>query len=170
MAEEIVIRRATANDLRALREIYNHAILHTTATFDCTPKTLRERREWLGGHDSRHVLLVAEIDRHVAGWGDLRPLGDREAYRFSVENGIYVDEHYRGRGVGSRLLDALLEHAANAGFHTVIAKIVAGNDISVRIHERAGFGTIGRMRQVGWKFDQWLDVIIMQKFVSGGRA
>ena len=157
------IRRATADDLPAITEIYNDAILKTVATFDTETKTLEDRQAWFEHHGAKYPVLVAVEDGVVKGWASLTAYSDRCAYSGTVENSVYVREDCRGYGIGKKLLDALMDEGRKACFHTVIARIAETNDISIRLHEKAGFKTIGVMEEVGMKFGKLLDVYMMQK-------
>lgn len=163
---DLVIRRAVAEDVPDLMLIYNHAILNSTATFDIVPKTLEDRMAWFESHSDDCPLLVAELGGKAVGWADIRAYGTRAGYRRTVENAIYVDNEYRGRGIGSALLGAIVEAARQSGHHAIIALIVGGNDASELLHARHGFEMIGRMREVGRKFDRWLDVLVYEKILD----
>lgn len=157
------IRRATVDDLPAITEIYNDAILKTVAIFDTETKTLEDRRAWFKLHGAKYPVLVAIEDGVIQGWASLTAWSDRCAYAGTVENSVYVKEEYRCHGVGKKLLDVLMEKGQKAGFHTVIARIAETNDVSIRLHEKAGFKIIGVMEEVGVKFGKLLDVYMMQK-------
>lgn len=163
---DIIIRPAEPEDIPAIAEIYNHAVLHTTATFDTAPKTAEDRLEWLDEHDDSYPVLVAVVGDAIAGWADVHRFGKRPAYRHTVENAIYIHPEYQGQGIGAVLLDAILDSAARCGHHVVLALIVGGNTASERLHEKLGFQLAGKMSQVGRKFDQWLDVLIYEKILD----
>ena len=160
---EIIVRDATDHDAAIIAEIYNHYISGSTATFDTEPKTAEERRAWLATHDLAHPVLVAEDSGAVVGWGSLTAWGARPAWRHTVEISSYVAPDSRGRGIGPLLMGALLERARQAGHHAVLAQIVAENEASLRVTQRAGFEIVGHLREVGRKFDRWLDVVILEK-------
>lgn len=163
MIESIKVRRARNEDVPDIMDIYNYAILHTTATFDTEPKTLEDRLEWFGEHAEEYPVLVATVGERVVGWGSIRPFGERRAYRYTVENAIYIDCDCQGRGIGTALLRELLVAAEERGYHVMLALVVAGNDASEKLHEKFGFDEVGRMREVGRKFDRWLDLIVYEK-------
>jgi phosphinothricin acetyltransferase len=164
MAVRVKLRRAALRDLPALRDIYNEAVLKTTATFDTETKTLAERRKWLAAHRG-YPVLVAEIDGEVLGWGCLTKWSDRCAYSGTAENSIYVFERARGRGLGTALLKALLAEARKMRLHTIVARITEGNAASVKLHKKFGFVKTGVMREVGVKFGRLLDVQMLQAFL-----
>jgi len=148
--------------LAGITEIYNDAILNTTATFDSRPRTMEEQEEWLGNHDERHPVLVAIREGEIVGWGSLSTHNDRCCYQNTVEDSVYVKREHRGSGIGTEILEALVAVAGKSGHHAIIARIDAGNGASLGIHRRAGFEEVGRLREVGFKFGGWLDVIFME--------
>jgi len=166
----LVIRQATLKDLNAITEIYNEAIVKTVATFDTEPKTCEEQEVWFGNHGSRYPVLVAEQDGTVVGWASLSSWSDRCAYSGTAENSLYVEEEYQGKGIGRRLLEAVLREGQRIGLHTVIARIVEGSEVSIHLHESVGFEHIGVMREVGQKFGRVLDVYLMQKIYSAANV
>lgn len=158
-----IIRPATTADLPAITAIYNEAILTTVATFDTEPKSDAERAAWFAAHDEGHPIFVAEIEGAVIGWASLSKWSDRLAYAGTAEISLYVLASHRGQGIGKRLIAAMVLAGEKVGLHTIIARVVAGNQASIRLHETAGFEHIGVMREVGRKFGQLLDVYLMQK-------
>ncbi len=158
----LVIRTATLDDVDAITEIYNDAIVKTVATFDTTPKRQEEQEHWFRAHGDRYPILVAEQDHYLLGWAALSPWSDRCAYAETAEVSLYVREGHRGQGIGRRLLHAIIDEGRKAHVHTVIARIADGNDVSIHLHESIGFRHIGVMREVGRKFGRLLDVYLMQ--------
>jgi phosphinothricin acetyltransferase len=159
----LTIKRATLVHLSAITEIYNEAILNTVATFDTEPRTIEEQKDWFVRHGSKYPILVAEVDGRAVGWASLSRWSDRCAYSDTAEDSLYVKEDCRGKGIGRKLLTSLIEEGKRAGLHTVIARITAGNEVSIRLHEDAGFQHVGIMKEVGRKFGRLLDVHLMQK-------
>lgn len=143
--------------------IYNDAILHTSATLDTQPKTEAEQRAWFEAHDARHPVLVAVLDGAVVGWTSLSRWSDRCAYSETAEVSTYVAEACRGQGIGRQLTAAIDAEARRVGLHTVLARIVQGNEVSLRLSQTFGFEPIGVMKEVGLKFGRRLDVHLMQK-------
>ncbi len=162
------VRTATEADVPAILDIYNEAILHSTATFDIEPQTLEERLQWLRETQHPHCVIVAEDDGAVVGWGCLRGFRPRVAYRFTAEDSVYIHEEYRGHGVGTLLLAELIERAKAGGLHSVVAGMTEGNPASEALHKRCGFVETGRDREVGYKFERWLDVVWMQLMLQSG--
>jgi phosphinothricin acetyltransferase len=160
------IRPATLADIPAILEIYNEAILTTSATFDTEPKTLEERTSWFRSHDERHPVLVAVVEGKVAGWACLSSWSERRAYDGTAETSFYVQAAYRGRGIGRQLKEALIREARRIGIHTLIARVAEGSQESIHLNESCGFVKIGTLREVGQKFGRFLDVHIMQMMLE----
>jgi phosphinothricin acetyltransferase len=163
---EIRIRPVTLGDLQAITDIYNHAIRTTTATFDVEEKSLEDRRQWLAEHSERYPVVVAVSGDEIVGWGSLSRYHGRKAYEYSAENAVYVREDMQGKGVGSAILAELVRLGKLLGYHCIIAQVVGGNEISIRLHERQDFVTVGTLVEVGWKFGGWLDVVVMEKLLE----
>lgn len=162
------IRLGCIDDLPVLTDIYNYAVLNLNATFDEKPNTLNERRGWFNSHQNpRFPLLVATIENEgqekLIGWGSLSPFHPRSAYRFTGETSIYVDPNFWGLGAGSQLLAELLLAAQKVDYHTLTALIAGGNEASIKLHQKYGFQVAGTYKEVGYKFNQWQDLIVMQK-------
>jgi phosphinothricin acetyltransferase len=162
------VRRATYADLPAILEIYNDAVLHTTATYDYEPRTLEHREAWFEDHlrDDYAVLVAADPAGRIAGWSALNPYHQRPGYRFTAENSVYVAADQRGRGLGRLLLAPLIDAAQARGLHAIIAAIDATNAASIRLHTAFGFERVGLFRQVGHKFGRWLDVLYMERLLD----
>ncbi len=153
-----LIRLATRADLPAINDIYNDEILHGIATFDIDPWTLGQRRAWLRETQHPHAVIVAVDDSEVIGFGCLRPFRAKAAYRFTAENSVYIHRAHRGRGIGAIILTRLIEIARDNGFHSIIAGVTRDNPASDRLHLGHGFVPVGTEREVGYKFERWLDV------------
>jgi len=166
MKAAVQIRKAKRSDLEAIRKIYNEAILTTTATFDTEPKSADERLQWFQSHDERHPILVAVVDGKVVGWASLTRWSDRTAYDDTAETSFYVKSEFRGRGIGRKLKEAIIEEARRLRFHTLIARVAEGSQESVHLNESAGFVLVGTLKEVGRKFGKLLDVHIMQKMLD----
>ena len=160
------IRLARISDAESIMEIYNDEVTSGTATFDLTPRSLQEQKDWLSERSGVHVVLIAESEREVIGFGSLSRYQTRPAYSTTVENSVYVRPSDQGKGVGLALLDALIKKAAEHGFHTIIARISAESQGSIATHKKAGFNEVGREIETGRKFGRWLDVVVMQRFVE----
>jgi len=137
-------------------------VLHDTCTYQTEPDSLVEREAWLARHGQAHPVLVAEQGGEVLAWGALSAFHPRAGYRFSVEDSLYVRHDQQRRGIGKALLAELLEAARGLGHHTVIALISAEKVGSIALHEGFGFTRTANLREVGYKFQTWLDVAFLQ--------
>jgi phosphinothricin acetyltransferase len=158
------IRAAAKLDVPAILEIYNDAVLTTTATYDYEPRTLQHRMQWLEDHRRiGYPVFVAEDDSgKVVGWSSMGLFHDRKGYQFTSTNSVYVAAHARGRGIGKLLLEPLIDSAKKLGLRAIIAVIDADNEASIRLHARCGFFEVGRFPKIGFKFGRWLDVVYME--------
>ncbi len=156
------IRLATALDAEAIRSIYNHEVENHTSTFDLEPRSLDDQRPWLDQRSGAFSAVVAVVDGEVVGFASLSPYKERAAYRTTVEDSVYVSRDHAGTGIGRLLMTHLIDVARDSGFHSVIARIEASSSGSRALHERCGFELVGIERQVGRKFNRWLDVAVMQ--------
>lgn len=163
-APSVGLRPAVRSDLPALNEIYSDAVLHTVTTWDYQPMSMDERAAWFAAHQEQGlpVLVAVDGEERVLGWGSLSRYNHRPGYRFTAENSLYVGKAYQGRGVGRRLLEALIEAARELGMHSLVAAIDGQNEASLRLHRALGFELAGRLREAGFKFDRWLDVVYFQ--------
>ena len=161
------VRPATHAELPGILEIYNDAVLNTTATYDYEPRTLEHRTQWFEERqrDGYPMFVAVEEAGRVVGWSALNPFHARIGYRFTSENSVYVAADMRGRGVGKLLLAPLIEGAKSRGLHAIIAVIDADNEPSLRLHAAFGFEKVGHFKQTGFKFGRWLDVVYMEKLV-----
>jgi L-amino acid N-acyltransferase YncA len=157
-----MIRLASQNDLIAINEIYNYYVFNSTCTYQESAEPMEGRREWFSRHGVGHPVTVMEIGGRVVGWGSLSPYHARSAYRNTIENSVYVRHEFHRRGIGGLILADLIERARGIGHHAIIAGIDAEQAASVALHRKFGFQKVGRLKQVGFKFDRWLDVIYME--------
>lgn len=165
------LREAVAADVPRLTEIYAHAVLNGTASYELVPPTEAEmlaRFESLTGQDYPYIVAV-DGRGNVVGYAYAGPFRMRPAYRWSVEDSIYIAPEVHGRGVGRALLLRLLELCEDKGFRQMIAVIGGSNhEPSIRLHERAGFRTIGIFQGSGFKFGAWIDTVFMQMPLGDG--
>jgi phosphinothricin acetyltransferase len=166
------IRPATLDDLDAILEIYNEAVLNTTASYDYEPWNKQQRREWFDDHaKNNYPVLVAErAGGKIVGWSSLGRFHSRMGYRFTAEDSVYIAPEHRGHGVGKQLLAPLIDAARERQFHSIIGLIDASNEASVRLHARFGFEKVAFLKQVGFKFGRWLDVVYMQLMLTSPPA
>jgi L-amino acid N-acyltransferase YncA len=164
------IRPARAADLPAITEIYDHAVRHGTATFELIPPDLSEITRRFGIlQDGGFPYLAAALDGRVIGYAYAGAYRPRPAYRFTVENSIYLDPAIHRRGIGLQLLQRLIVESEQRGYRQMIAVIGdSGNAGSIGVHARCGFQLIGTHPYVGFKFGRWLDTVMMQRALGGG--
>jgi L-amino acid N-acyltransferase len=163
---EFRTRLVERRDAEALREIYNVEVLESTVTFDLRPRTAAEQLAWIDEHSGGHPAIVAVDGRDMpVGFASLTPYRPRPAYATTVEDSVYVHRDLRGRGLGRLLLGDLVDLARDHGFHSVIGRVVGDHDASIGLHTALGFEQVGREREIGRKFNRWLDVVTMQKLL-----
>jgi phosphinothricin acetyltransferase len=167
---DVLIRPATEADLPAITGIYDHAVRTGTATFELVPPDLAEMTRRFGAlRDGGFPYLAAELDGAVAGYAYAGPYRPRPAYRFTVENSIYLAPASHRRGIGIRLLQRLIAECEARGYRQMIAVIGdSANAGSIGVHTRAGFQMIGTHPSVGLKFGRWLDTVMMQLALGAG--
>jgi len=160
---DLVIRDAVEADLEIIRDIYNDAVENTTAIWNEVLVDLDNRKAWFQARRERGFpVLVAERDGRTVGYASYGDWRAFDGYRHTVEHSVYVDRTCRGGGIGRRLLEALVERARADGKHVMIAAIEAGNTASIGLHEKLGFRLVGIHKEVGRKFDRWLDLAAME--------
>jgi len=162
----VTLRFARMEDLDAITEIYNEAIMKTVATFDTELKTYTDQKKWFDDHGSKNPILVAEQDGVIVGWASLSKWSDRCAYSDTAEISLYVLEKHQGKGIGRCMMEAIIKEGKKARLHTIIARITEGNKSSIHLHRSVGFSSIGTMKGVGKKFGKRLDVHLMQKIYN----
>jgi L-amino acid N-acyltransferase YncA len=167
MASDVSIRPAVEDDLRDIATIYNHEVANSIATFDLEPPTLNYWQARLAGkHEGDHLLVAVDEEEDVVGYAYSWSYRPRPAYERTRETSIYLDPSVRGRGIGRLLYPALLDAMAESGVHTAVALVALPNPSSVALHKAVGFEHVGTMREVGYKFDRWIDVEWYQKLLG----
>ncbi len=161
------VRPATEADLAAINDIYNHYVLHSTCTYQEETESLNGRRQWFHHHGEKHPVIVATAGKEVVGWGSLSAYHERSAYRRTVENSVYVHHEHHRSGIGSLLLQELIDRARSLGHRVIIAGIDGEQTASVALHAKFHFEKVGYFKQVGFKFGRWLDVIYMELSLEG---
>lgn len=157
----IHVHLAWQNDLPAVVEILNHAIRELDATFETRELSLED----FVGTDMPLTVLVAEEDGVIVGWASLTQSHGSSGWAHTAEDSVYVHHAHHGRGIGTLLLQSLLPIARARGYHAIIAMITEGNEASIALHRKFGFTDAGILREVGRKFDRWLDVRLMQVMI-----
>lgn len=159
----VSIRPYQSEDTQAILDIINYNILHSTALYDYNVRTLEQQKKIIEDKLAKNFpVLVATIENQVVGFGMYSEFRFREAYKFTVEHSVYVDENFHGKGIGKLLLQELISLAKQQKLHTMIAVIDAENESSVTFHEKFGFKTVGVIKESGFKFDRWLHSVFMQ--------
>jgi len=161
-----VIRPAAPSDNAAIAAIWNREVLETAATTDTEPRSVAAQQAWLAAHGPGYPVIVAVEGDEVVAFGALSPYRAKPSYARTVEDSVYVKDGWRGKGLGARVLERLLVLAAEHGHHSVIARITAGNEASLVLHEGRGFVRVGHERQVAVKHGVWHDVTTLQ-FMMG---
>lgn len=160
------IRNANETDLPQMLDIYNEIIANTTAVFQYDPHTLDMRREWFAQKQKEGFpVFVAEENNEMAGFSTIGAFRNWQAYKYSVENSIYVRAGQRGKGIGKLLLQPLINASKQMGMHTIIAGIDASNETSIALHQQFGFVEVAYFKEVAYKFDRWLDLKFLQLII-----
>ena len=156
---ELVIRPITQDDVVSCLDIYNYEVVNGVATLDFEPRTLPEWQEWFDAHQTvEHCIFVGLMDDVVVGYASLSPYRAKDAFKSTVELSIYIHQDHRGKGVASKLMAHILEHAKeNDTLHTVVSVITAGNEGSTKLHSRFGFTYCGLTPEVGFKHGKYQD-------------
>ena len=159
----LTIRPAKLEDLNKILEIVNHSILHTTANYNYDIQTLEVQTKWFEDKKTKNMpVVVADLNGEVVGFGSYGQFREKIGYQYTVEHSVYVIDNVIGKGIGSKLLTELIRLAKEQGFHVMIGAIDADNTGSIAFHEKFCFTAIGTIREVGYKFDHWLDLVFMQ--------
>ncbi|WLS09258.1 N-acetyltransferase family protein [Shinella sumterensis] len=160
---DITIRDATEGDLPGIMDIYNDAVVNTTAIWNEAVVDLDNRKAWFAARRERGFpVLVALRGKQVVGYASYGDWRAFDGYRHTVEHSVYVRSDTRGTGTGGKLMKALIDRASFNGVHVMIAGIEAENTASIKLHEKFGFRTVGRFSEVGIKFGRWLDLTCME--------
>lgn len=157
-----MIRPARAEDNAAIAAIWNLESIGTIATTDTEARTPAAQAAWLAAHTDDYPALVVEETGEIVGFGALSPYRPKPAYRFTVEDSVYVKDGFRGKGFGAAILAALVDRARARGHHSMVARVTSENAPSLSLHRRLGFQRAGYERQAAFKLDRWLDVVTLQ--------
>lgn len=160
---KIKLRPYQTGDTQAILDIINYNILNSTAIYDYNIRSYEQQRALLEDKINKNFpVIVAEADGKVAGFGMYGEFRFREAYKYTVEHSVYVDNDFHGKGIGKLLLFELIQLAKKQNLHTMIAVIDAENQSSIDFHEKFGFKTVGIIKESAYKFDRWLHSVFMQ--------
>jgi len=165
MQEEAKIRDAIAADAACIAAIYNQGIVDRVATLEVEERTPEERAQWLTTRGKRHPVLVAELHGKMVAWGSLNPFNPRKAYDFVADFSVYVERSWRGKGVGTALLLALIDRAKQLGYHKMVLAAFPWNAAGIALYQRCGFRTIGTYQQQGLLDGKWVDTVIMERIL-----
>lgn len=167
----MLIRDAREADLPGLLGIYNEVIATSTAVYSSLPVTLEDRLDWWRRRVAAGYPVFAASDgAGVLGFASFGEFRAGPGYRFTVEHTVHVRADCRGRGIGQILMSALFVRAQQLGKHVMIAGVDAANTASIRFHERLGFERVGHLRETGFKFDRWLDLVFLQRLIGASPA
>ena len=158
----LVLRSATPVDLPSIHEIYNFYVQTSTCTFELDPERFGDRLAWFENRGELHPVIVAELFGEVIGWGSLSAWNKRAGYAGTVEASVYVRQEWHRHGVGKSLLSELIERAKRLGHHVLIGGACTEQSGSIALQEGLGLEQVGTFRNVGYKFDRWLDVVYLQ--------
>ncbi len=162
----VEVRKAVREDMSAVLDIYNHAVLNTMATADIEPQSLETRIAWFDERTAAGFpVLVAVQSGNIVGWSSFGKFHSRPGYRFTVENSVYVAPNSRRLGVGTALLQPLIPLAVEMQMHSIVALVDASNAASISLHSRCGFHEAGRLQQAVFKFNRWNDVLLLQRML-----
>lgn len=170
MKTPFAVRPAVESDLAAINDIYNYYVPLSTCTYQEQPETWSDRLQWFRNHGEKHPVTVALENGQVLGWASLSPFHERSAYRYTVENSLYIHHEHHRRGIGSLLLDDLIRRGRELGHRVIVAAIDGEQSASVAMHKKFDFEKVGHLHRLGFKFGRWLDVIYMELDLQGGNA
>lgn len=158
-----VLREARFEDVPSIREIFNHAIIHTTAVYSYEPYSVEEIEDWFNKKLSQKFpVYVSTLNDKVTGFVTYGKFRERPAYKYCAEHSIYVHHDYRRQGIARLLMDKIIDVAQLNELHSLIGGIDASNQISIDFHSEFGFEKAGLIKEVGYKFNKWLDLQFMQ--------
>lgn len=167
----ITIRNAAEKDLPGILTIYNDIILNTTAVYDYEPHTPEMRKNWYEAKQKDgYPVFVALEGASIVGFSSIGPFRTWAAYKYSVENSVYVSQSYRGKGIGKLLLQPLIKVSIQMKMHTILAGIDATNIASIGLHKSFGFEEVAHFKEVGYKFNRWLDLKFLQLLLPSGEV
>ena len=166
-----MIRHANKTDLMDILEIYNEAILNTTAVYDYKSHSLKDRKQWYEKKiKDGYPVLVFEENNKAVGFAAFGPFREWPAYKYTIEHSVYVHKDYRNKGIGTKLLREIIKIADETGYATMVAGIDSENHGSIIIHEKMGFVFSGEIKKAGYKFGKWLNLAFYQLDLTGPKT
>lgn len=164
----MIIRFAQEKDISGILEIFNDALINTTAVYFYKPATYEEQLQWYNHKiEESYPVFVAQVDDQIVGYASYGSFRSRPAYKYTIESSVYVDQKYRNKGYGKELLLTIIEDAQNKGYATMIAGIDSSNGASIALHIACGFTHVGTIKKAGYKFARWLDLSFYQRELNG---
>lgn len=162
----MLIRPAVESDVPVILNIYNDIVATSTAIYNDLPVTFEDRLAWFRSRThSGYPILIAEVEGKVAGYASFGDFRSWPGYRFSVEHTVHIDHTHHGKGIGKQLILALIPIAQSLGKHSMVGGVDAENTVSIHLHESLGFERVAHFREIGYKFDRWLDLLFFQKIL-----
>jgi L-amino acid N-acyltransferase YncA len=159
----LTVRDARETDVQGILDIYNDAILNTTAVYSEQPHTLDMRKAWYKERiDNNFPVFIAGLDKQVVGFSSFGHFRVWPCYRYTFEISVYVEASHRGKGIGKLLIAPLIARAREMNIHAVIAGINADNEVSLKLHQRLGFIEVAHFKEIGYKFGRWLDLKFLE--------
>ncbi|HEY0053786.1 MAG TPA: GNAT family N-acetyltransferase [Pedobacter sp.] len=145
-------------------DIFNDAILNSTALYDYQPRTMENMKTWFESKADKNYPIIGVIDEQdqLMGFGTYGMFRERPAYKYTVEHSLYIHKNFRGQGLGKIILREIIDNATNQNYHCLVAGIDSTNEASIKLHKIFGFEFCGKMKQVGYKFSKWLDLEFYQ--------
>jgi phosphinothricin acetyltransferase len=163
-----MIRQALEKDLHEILEIYNHAVLNTTAVYTYKAQAYEDRKLWFDNKKAEgYPVFVYEENGKVAGFATYGPFRAWPAYKYTIEHSVYVKPDCRSKGIGTILMKELIKDSNERGYATMVAGIDSLNDRSIKMHEKLGFECSGVIKRAGYKFEKWLDLVFYQLSLKG---
>jgi len=162
---DVSVRAAAAADAAAIARIYNQGIEDRLATLETELRTPDERRQWMAARGPRHPVVVAETGGEVVGWASLNRFNSRPAYDHVADISVYIERGWRGRGVGRRLIEALVALGRALDYHKLVLAAFPFNAAGMALYQRAGFRAVGVYREQGLLDGAWVDVIVMERLL-----
>jgi phosphinothricin acetyltransferase len=168
MFTDYFLKPCEEKELPVIRDIFNDAILHTTALYDYQPRSLEMIQSWFLQKKKGKYPVLGVFDKYdsLLGFATYGSFRDRPAYKYTVEHSVYVHPGFRGKGLGTILLQEIVKKAEEQDYHVVIGGIDASNHISIKLHEKEGFSFCGLIKESGFKFGKWLDLVFYQKILQ----
>jgi L-amino acid N-acyltransferase YncA len=165
---ELKIRKAEIKDLNSINEIYNYYVMNSTCTYQTEPESIESRIEWFSSpviDREKYPVIVCELHDEVIGWASISPFNKRTGYKLTVQDSIYIRNDMLNKGIGSMLLKELIRLSKSIGYHSIIAGISSDQEPSIKLHEKFNFKKSAHLKEVGFKFNKWLDVVYFQLII-----